>query len=35
MISIEIMHMALLRVRDGPISIAQVRPVQAEPLGEA
>ena len=25
------MHMALLRVRDGPISIAQVRPVQAEP----
>ena len=28
------MHMALLRVRDGPISIARVRPVQAEPLGE-
>ena len=30
-----IMHMALLRVRDGPISIGRVRPVQAEPLGEA
>ena len=28
------MHMALLRVRDGPIS-ARVRPVQAEPLGES
>ena len=26
------MHMALFRVRDGPIS-ARVRPVQAEPLG--
>ena len=27
-------YMALFRVRDGPIS-ARVRPVQAEPLGEA
>ena len=27
------MHMALFRVRDGPIS-ARVRPVQAEPLGD-
>ena len=30
---LDYMHMALFRVRDGPIS-ARVRPVQAEPLGE-